>query len=87
MVEICREHSMKTIQSKSCFPPNLSAEVSKRRPLGAAPDERATWQPTLPTTFLIFCLQLLGRLFTLAKNYRACAKKNLSGALNQNKKT
>jgi hypothetical protein len=37
--------------------------------------------------FRIFCLQFLGRLFTLAKNYRACAKKNLSGALNQNKKT
>src|ERR1700682_2417988 len=36
---------------------------------------------------LIFCLQFLGRLFTLEKNCRACAKKNLSGALNQNKKT
>src|SRR5207237_2004667 len=39
-----------------------------------------------PKTFLIFCLQFLGRLFTLAKINRACAKKNLPSALNQNQK-
>jgi hypothetical protein len=65
----------------------MSGETLNRRPLGAAPDERAKWQPPLPKTFLIFCLQFFGRLFTLAKNYRACAKKNLPGALNQTKKT
>jgi hypothetical protein len=43
--------------------------------------------PKILLKILIFCLQFLGRLFTLEKNCRACAKKNLSGALNQNKKT
>jgi hypothetical protein len=37
--------------------------------------------------FFNFLLAIFGTIVHSRENYRACAKKNLSGALNQNKKT
>jgi hypothetical protein len=68
MAEIYREHSMKTIQTGRVSRRNFLPKFRIALLPAAAPDERAKWPPPLPKTFLIFCLQFLGRLFTLTKN-------------------
>jgi len=60
--------SMKTIQNWVVFPGKTSAEALSRSPFGSSSGRAGKGAAGAAKNFLIFFLQFLGGLFTLAKN-------------------